>query len=167
MWSLPENCKIVKLYGGATNGFSSTTAGSDYVSCKNAHKVWIVGYTWGTTATILDLFLYEATAVAAATNRKVTATFPIWENHTATTSVDTLEHLADAATLQINPDAGAGVDAAVLFVLEWDPAKHTDGYDCITCVGTTGNAADYIVLLAFIQERYPSRVLTQATAITD
>ena len=166
MFSLPENCKIVTLYGGATNGFSSATVGSDYVSCKNAHKVWIVGYTWGTTATILDLFLYEATAVAAATNRKVTATFPIWKAQ-ATTSGDTLEQQTDAATLQINPDAGAGVDAKVLFVLEWDPAKHTDGYDCITCVGTTGNAADYIVLLAFIQERYPSRVETHATAITD
>jgi hypothetical protein len=163
MFSLPENCKVVKLFGGATNAFSSATAGSDYVSCKNAHKVWIVGYTWGTTATILDLFLYEATAVAAATNRKVTATFPIWKV-IATTSTDALARQTDAATLQIDPD---GTDSTMLFVLEWDPAKHTDGYDCITCVGTTGNAADYIVLLAFIQERYPSRVETHATAITD
>ena len=163
MWSLPENCKIVKLYGGATNGFSSTTVGSDYVSCKNAHKVWIVGYTWGTTAIDLDLFIYEATAVAAATNRKVTVTFPIW-TCISTTSLDLLQRETDAATLHLDPNVA---DSTKLFVFEWDPAKHTDGYDCITCVGTTGNAADYIVLLAFIQERYPSRVATHVTAITD
>ena len=162
MFSLPENCKIVKLFGGATNGFSSATAGADYISCKNAHRVWIVGYTWGANATILDLFLYEATAVAAATNRKVTATFPIWKV-IATTSTDALAQQAAAATLQIDPD---GTDSTMLFVLEWNPAQHTDGYDCITVVGTTGNAGDYIVLLAFIQERYPSRVASQVTALT-
>ena len=147
MFSLPENCKIVKLFGGATNGFSSATVGSDYVSCKNAHKVWIVGYTWGTTAIDLDLFIYEATTVAAATNRKVTVTFPIYKV-IATTSTDALERQTDAATLHLDPNVA---DSTMLFVLEWDPAKHTDGYDCITCVGTSGNAADYIVLLAFIQ----------------
>ena len=42
MFSLPESCKIVTLYGGATNGHAS---GTDFISCKNAHKVWIVGYT--------------------------------------------------------------------------------------------------------------------------
>ena len=70
----------------------------------------------------------------------------------------------DAASLTIDPD---GTDSTMLFVLEWDPAKFTPGYDCLAVDGTTGDAADYVVMLAFIQERYPSRVLTQLSAIID
>ena len=163
MFSLPENCKIVKLFGGATNGFSSHTAGADYISCKNAHKVWFVGYTWGTTATTLVLELFEATAVDGTDHQAIAKTHPQWKV-ISTTSLDLLVQQTDAATLTIDPD---GTDSTLLFVLEWDPAKFSAGFDCITVVGTTGDAADYIVLLAFIQERYPSRVLTQTTAITD
>jgi len=160
MFSLPENCKIVKLYGGATNGHAS---GTDFISCKNAHKVWIVGYTWGTTAADYIVSLLEATDVAAGTQAAVTATFPIWKC-IATTSLDLLAQQSDANHLDIDPN---GVDSTLLFVLEWDPAKFTPGYDCLAVDGTTGDAADYVVFLAFIQERYPSRVATQYSAIID
>lgn len=158
-FSLPENCKIVKLYGGATNGHSS---GTDFISCKNAHKVWIVGYTWGTTATTYVVSLLEATDVAAGTQAAVTATFPQWKV-IATTSTDALTRVAtDAASLTIDPD---GTDTTMLYVLEWDPAKFTAGYDCLAVDGTTGDAADYTVILAFIEERY-KQALAPA-AITD
>jgi hypothetical protein len=154
-FSLPENCKIVKLYGGATNGISS---GTDFISCKNALKVWFVGYTWGTNAATFPITLLEATDVAAGTQAAVTATFPIWKV-IATTSTDALTRITDAYTLTIDPD---GTDSTMLWAMEWDPAKHTAGYDCVAAKGTTGNASDYCVILAIIQERYQQALAPSA-----
>lgn len=157
--NIPEGLKPVLLYGGATNGAITTM--SDYISCKNAHKVWIVGYTWGTTGATFPLTMYESVAVGTA-GSIITATWPIWKG-IVTTSLDTLSRVAtDAAILTIDPD---GTDSTMLFVFEWDPAKFTAGYDCLAVKGATGDAADYCVILAFLQERYPQA--TPPTAITD
>jgi hypothetical protein len=156
---LPEDCKCVLLYGGATNGGITTM--SDRISCKNAHKVWIVGYTWGTTATTFPLTMYESTTVAGGGSAIITAVWPIWKG-IVTTSLDTLTRQTDAAILTIDPD---GTDSTMLFVFEWDPSKFSAGFDCLAVKGATGNAADYCVIMAFIQERYPS--VTPPTAITD
>jgi hypothetical protein len=157
-FSLPEITKIVTLYGGATNG--SVTTASDYISCKHAHKVWIVGYTWGTTGTTFPVSLMESVAVGTA-GAAVTTTFPIWKV-IATTSTDALTRQTDAYTLTIDPD---GTDSTMLFCFEWDCAKFTAGYDCLAVKGGTGNAADYCVILAFVAERFSQA--TPPTVITD
>lgn len=149
---LPEQNKIVALYGGATNGIS---AGTDYICCKNAHRVTFLIYTWGTTATTLVLSLREATNVAAGTTAAVTEVFPVWKV-IATTSTDALTKVAtDAASLTIDPD---GTDSTMLAAIQWDPAKHTAGYDCISLWGTTGDAADYMTVIAVIEERYAQAI---------
>lgn len=155
--SIPDGLKPVVMYAGATNGTITTM--SDYISCVNAHKMWIVGYTWGTTATTWPLTLYEATTAAGGGSAIVTATWPIWKG-IVTTSLDTLTRQTDAAILTIDPD---GTDSTMLFVFEWDPAKFSDGFDWIAVKGATGDAADYCVILAFIEERYPQA--TPPTAI--
>ena len=157
--NLAEAYKIVTLYAGATNG--SITTMSDYVSCKNAHKVTIVGYTWGTTAATFPLTLYEATAVAGTSSTILTPTWPIWKV-IATASTDALARQTDAAILTIDPD---GTDSTMLFVFEWDCALFSDGFDCLAIKGLTGDASDYVVIFAFLHERYPQA--TPPSAIID
>ena len=156
-FSLPETCKIVQLFYGATNAAAAVT-NVDVISCKNALKVWIVGYHTGANATTCVASLYEATDVAGATNAAVTATFPIWKV-IASTSTDALTKQTDAASLTIDPD---GTDNPMLFVFEWDPAKHTAGYDCLSVNFATGHANDRVEVLAFIQERYQQRLAPSA-----
>lgn len=156
---LPEQNKIVALYGGATNGIS---AGTDYICCKNAHRVTFLIYTWGTTATTLVLSLREGTTVAPAASRAVTNVFPVWKV-ISTTSTDALTKVTtDIASLTIDPD---GTDATMLAVIQWDPNKHTAGYDCISVWGTTGDASDYMTCIAVIEERYAQAI--PPVAITD
>lgn len=157
--SIPEGLKPVLLYAGATNGTITTM--SDRISCKNAQRVWIVGYTWGTTATTFPLTMYESTTVAGGSSQIITATWPIWKG-IVTTSLDTLTRQTDAAILTIDPD---GTDSTMLFVFEWDPAKFSAGFDCLAVKGATGDAADYCVILAFIEERYQQA--TPPSAIVD
>jgi len=156
-FTLPETCKIVTLYGGATNG--SITTMSDYISCKNALKVWIVGYAWGANASTFPLTMYEATTVAGGSSAIITATWPIWKV-IATTATDALTRVAaDAALLTIDPD---GTDSTMLFVFEWDPAKFSAGFDCLAVKGATGNAGDFCVILAIVQERYQQALAPSA-----
>jgi hypothetical protein len=156
---LPEKYKIVNLYGGATNGIA---AGTDYICCKNAHRVTFLIYTWGTTATTFVLSLREATDVAAGTTSAVTKVWPAWKV-ISTIATDALTKVAtDAASLTIDPD---GTDSTLLAVIQWDPSKHAAGYDCISVWGTTGNAADYCTITAIIEERYAQAI--PPAAITD
>jgi len=132
---------------------AANAATYDYICCKNAHKVWfVIQHYGGGGDTDLVLSLKEATDVAAGTSAAVTATFPIWSDIDAGTASDGLVRQTDAANYTI--DTGAGAD--YLTVLEWDPAKHTAGYDCISVVDTGGNASNIVSVLAVIQERYPA-----------
>ncbi len=148
-FNLPEKYKMVTLFGGASNG--SITTASDYICLKNAHRVYIVGYYFGTAATTFPVSLLEATTVAGGSAQAVVPTFPIWKV-IATTSTDALARQTDAASLTIDPD---GTDSTMLFVFEWDPSKHTAGFDCLAVKGGTGSASDTVVVLAFLEERYP------------
>jgi hypothetical protein len=154
---LPETHKIVKLYHGAANAVSC-----DYISCKNAvDKVYFVIFHYsGGGDTDLVLGLKEATDVAAGTNAAVTATFPIWSDTDAGTSSDTLVRQTNAATYTI--DTTAGTDYMV--VLEWDPALHTAGYDCITVYDATtgGNGSNTITILAVFESKYQGASLPSA-----
>lgn len=150
-FTLPEHCKIVNLFGGATNGIS---AGTDYICCKNAHKVWFLIYTWGTTATTWVLTIREADDVAPTNSAAITDVFPIWKV-ISTTSTDALTKQTSAASLTIDPD---GTDSTMLAVLEFDPSLFRAGYDCVSIWGSTGNASDYCTITAIIEERYPQAI---------
>jgi hypothetical protein len=158
MNTLPEIFKIVRVQQTvAANAFTM----SDYISCKNAHKVWFLINHAGATDTDITFALSEATDVAAGTAAAVTATFPIWEDADAGTSSDTLVRLTDAASLAIDP----ATEGASMSIIEWDPSKHTAGYDCIAVSGSGGNAANTVTIFAFIETRYPQA--TPPSAITD
>lgn len=146
-WSLAENLKVVLL----NNHAAGNAVACDVVSCKNAHKVWFLIHHSGANDTDLTLTLTEATNVAAGTTSTVTATCPIWLDVDAGATSDTLVRQTDAAALVIDP----ATQNPVLAVIEWDPAKHTAGYDCIFLADANGNASNVVSIYAFIAERYP------------
>lgn len=149
MFTLPEHCKLVMMDAPV----AADSLACDYICCKNAHRVWFVIQHYGQGGdTNLVLSLTEATNVAAGTTSAVTATFPIWSDTAASTTSDTMVRRTDAASYTIDT---TGTDADELVVIEWDPAKHTAGYDCITVSDTGGNASNIVSVLAVIQERYP------------
>lgn len=156
MRTFPQSHKIVLLYQGAANAVSC-----DVISCKTAHKVWFVVTHTGSSDTDLTLSLYEATDVAAGTNAAVATTCPIWADTDAGTSSDTL--VAQTAAYSYTIDTGNYPNQVV--VIEWDPAKHTDGYDCIYLADSGGNASNTCTIHAIIEDRYPGDSLP--AVITD
>ncbi len=146
MFSLPEQCKIVLVNNTAGNAVAC-----DYICCKNAHKVWFLIFHAGANDTDLTLGLQEAVDVAATGGASaVTATFPIWKDVDAGASSDLLVRQSDAASLVIDP----ATQNPVLAIFEWDPAKHTPGYDCISVSDSGGHANNTVQIIAFILERY-------------
>lgn len=158
-FSLPERYKIVQLDAANT---AANALDCDIISCKDAHKIWfVISHYSGGGDTDLVLSLVESTDVAGSTTTAVTATFPIWSDANAGTTSDTLVKQTDAASYTI--DTGAGTD--YLVVIEWDPAKHSSGYDCIKLSHSDGNASNVVNALAIIATRYPQG--TPPAAITD
>ncbi len=155
-FALPEHFKIVTMSApGAANAVSS-----DYINCKNAHKMWFIIESGGSSDTDLVLTLTEATDVAAGTNTTVTATVPIWANVNTGTN-DTLVKQADAAGYTIN----TGSTGNQLVVIEWDPVKHTAGYDCIAVTDSGGHGSNFASIIAIIDTRY--KQATPPSAIID
>jgi len=159
-WSLVENMKIVRVQQiAACNAFTL----SDYISCKNAHKVWFVISHYLTNNTNIVIGLTEATTVAGGSAAAVTETVPIWVDIDHGTASDDLVRDTDAASYEIHPD----VAGEALIVMEWDPAKFTAGFDCIAVSGggAGGHANNRIVIFALIAERYQQA--TPPSAIVD
>lgn len=147
-----EDFKVVTLFIGAADTLGTATV-SDYICCKNAHKVWIMLQHFGSTDTDLTAIgLKEATDVAAGTAANVAVTFPIWSKDQASyLTADSWDRETDATAYTPLDPATVG-QTRLLF--EWDPAKHTAGYDCIALRCAGGNSANFVVVNAFIQERY-------------
>ena len=154
-FTFPEQCKIVKLYHGAANAVAS-----DVVSCKNAHRVWIVVFHSGSSDTDLVVSLAEHTAVGQSAVA-ITATFPLWVDADVGTSSDALVRQTDAANYTID----TGVSGNQLVVMEWDPAKFSAGYDCLSLADSGGNASNNVCAFAVIDSRYKAD--QPPTAITD
>jgi hypothetical protein len=143
--SLPHQMPPRLLYQGAANAVAC-----DIVSCKNATRVTFVVIHTGNTDTDLTLQLEEATSVAGATHQAVAVPCPIWRDNDAGTTSDTLVRQTDDDNIAIDP----ATEASVVAVIEWDPAKHSDGYDCIYLADTGGNAANTCTILAFVEMAY-------------
>ncbi len=157
MINFPEKFKIVKLYHGAANAVSC-----DYISCKTSADMvhFLIYHQDEGNDTDLTVSLTEATDVAAGTNAAVTETFPIWADVDCGTASDTLVRQADAASYVINTGVTPGNDHLV--VLQWDPAKHTEGYDCITVTGSGGNASNTCSIFAVFESKYGGGTLPSA-----
>jgi len=153
--SLPEQFKIVQVAPSQV----ANAVTYDVICCKNAHKVWFIIQQLYVADTDITFSLVELTAVGG-TSAAVTTAFPVWYDvdvAAATTAAAATTHI-DALTLITSGyshkmDTGAG--KSQLCVIEWDPSKHTAGYDCIQIADSGGDGSNYVTAIAIIEERYP------------
>lgn len=147
--TLPEAFKIVQAHEPVA---ADALADCDYVSCKNLKKLWaIVHHYSGGGDTDLVFTINEATAVAGTGEQAITETCPIWYN-LDTSLADLFTRATDAYTFTV--DTGAGKDQ--IWILEWDPAKFSAGFDCFSLSSTGGNASNIVSVLYVGVPRYQS-----------
>lgn len=158
-FTLPESLKIVQAHEPETADAIDST--SDVISCKNLLKLWMVVHHYSGGGDLNMVFTwYEGTDVAFGTNSIITATSPIWWN-VDTASADLFARATDAATFTI--DTTAQLDQ--IWIMEWDPALFTKGYDCFRPTTSGGHASNHCSILYIGLPRYSSDV--GLSAITD
>ena len=156
-FTLPESLKILQAHEPSIGSTLLNT--SDVISCKNLTKLWaVLSYTYVDAVDIVVTW-NESTDVAAGTSSAITATCPIWYN-IDTASADLFARATDAITFTIASATGLNQ----LWVMEWDPAKFTKGYDCFQ-IRTAGASAGIVDVLYLGVPRYQKAVVP--TAITD
>jgi hypothetical protein len=155
-FSLPENFKIVNVAPSQV----ATAVTYDIINCKNAHKVWFIITQLYVADTDITFSLLESTNVAAAGSTAVTAALPIWFNAdvaaattgaAATTEFDGMTLITSGSSHKFDTTAGK----SQMCVIEWDPAKHTAGFDCIQLTDANGHASNYVTAIAIVSMRYP------------
>jgi len=154
--SLPEAFKIVNVAPSQ----SASAVTYDAICCKNAHKVWFIITQNYVADADITFSLIEATDVACGTTAAVTKAFPVWYNAdvaaatasaAATTIIDGLTKITSGASHEFDTTLGK----SQMCIIEWDPAKHTSGYDCIRLKDANGHASNWVTAIAIIQTRYP------------
>jgi len=159
-FSLPENCKIVNGYGPLVGSAAAVTG--DYVSLKNYIKAYVVIKYYQADGNAITWNVTRATDVTPTGAVVMTETMRIWSNLACATNDLLVER-----TAAVNYASGAGA-ATKLIIFEVDPASLTDTFDCIAGASTTAiAAAQYVNIDYYLVPRYPGRVLTAPTAITD
>lgn len=154
--SLPQTCNVLTLLAPAADAAGRT---SQYVSLKNALKVWIVVHVkQGNAATIL-LSLLQATAVAG-TSSKAGPVVDIWANQD--TSADAFTKATSAATFTTS---AAVKDKIVIFELRPEALDSNNGFDCIGISTGASNAANITSAMAFIYTAYQQAA--PPSALTD
>ncbi len=153
--SLPEQFNIVNI--APSQAANNVTY--DTICCKNAHKVWFIISQDYTADTDITFSLTEATDVAAGTTAAVTKAFPVWYNADVaaivagdpTGEIDALTKITSGSSHEFDTTAGK----SQMCVIEWDPMKHTSGYDCIKLTDAGGHASNYVTAIAIIETRLP------------
>ena len=159
-FTLPENMKIVQAHEPESADAMDNTC--DTICLKNVSKLWVVLHYDGSGSASTDLVITwnESTDVASGTTSAITAVCPIWYNIDTATN-DTLTRATDAITFTV----AAATQKNQIWVVEFDPAKFSAGYDCFQIRSTGGNASNYVQVMYYALMQYQSNV--PPTAITD
>jgi|GEM_PF-759145 hypothetical protein len=155
--TLPEAFKIIQGHEPAVGSALLNT--SDIISCKNFKKVWAVLSMTYVDDVDLVVTWNESTDVAGTGTTAIAETCPIWYN-IDTATADLLTRATDAVTFTI--DTGATKNQ--LWIMEWDPAKFSAGFDCFQ-IRMSGAGASIVDVLYLGEPRYQSDV--NVAAITD
>ncbi len=123
----------------------------DVVCCRAWHRVYFMIIHSGANDTDLTLSLYESTTVAKAGAAAVTTACPIWYDNDAGTASELWTRATDAYSVTIDP----ATQNPYVALIEWDPAKHSEGFDCIYLEESGGNASNVCTVLAFGIPRKP------------
>lgn len=155
---LAENAKVVEGMAPAADAAGRT---GDYVSLKNAARLFIVVHiTQGNAATVA-LTPYQATAVAG-TGEKVIAAVPIWAN-LDTSLTDTLVRATNAANYTTD---AAVKNKIVMFQIDAAALDVNGGFDCVTVKTGASNAANITqCMYVLVGERFQQ--VTPPAAITN
>ncbi len=154
--SLPTKFKIVQILEPKTTNAALT---SDVVSLKGAIRAWIVLHLTQAAGHATTPTLRQATDVALGTTA-AGPTSRIWANEDVAASDALVEQTAGASYA-----VAADVKNKVV-VFEIDPAKLTDGYDCVYLTQATSSQASNLVSAeAIIQTNFQQA--TPPSAIVD
>lgn len=160
MFSLPEDLKVVEGTGPQVGTAAAITG--DYVSLKNVQRAYVVIHYVQGDATDITWHVKKATATAPTDATVFTETMRIWSNLDCATSDTLVER-----TAAVNYASGTGQKHKQI-IFEVDPASLEAGHDCIAGCSTTAVAATSAVsIMYYLVPRYPGRVLTQPTVISD
>ena|SRR6476659_3089216 len=158
-FSLPQNFKMVI---GAAPAADAAGRTATYISCKNAHKVFIIcQLTQGNAATV-TFTLFQAKNVAANSEKALTNNVAIYAD---------LDSAASDAMVRATDGVAYTTDAGLknkIVLFEIDPASMdvNNGFDCLTVKSGASNAANITsILYAIGPLRYPA--LSPITALTD
>lgn len=144
-----------------TVGAGATIVG-DYISVKNAHKVWCIVLYNQDDANSITFGVNEATGVTPAGVAAITETMPIYAN-LATGTSDRLVEQTAAATFA----SGVAV-ADKMIVFEVDPSILSAGCDCIALRSDTNIAAvQWVAYIYLIEPRYAGPVAQIPSYIID
>ena len=157
--NLPEHFKVVQLTGPVTSNGGVT---SDYISLKNANKVWIVVDMNQAAAHATLLTPKQASAVDGTGAKALTNNINIWANED-TASADTLTKQTAAKNYTVTADI-----KKKQIVFEIDPVglDLANSFDCINLVvADSSEATNFVNATAYIDTKYKEDV--PPAAITD
>lgn len=136
MFTLPEQAKIHTALKPAADAAGRNGA---WISCKNAHKVYVVVHVDQGNAATIALTLEQAQAIAGTGAKAITATVPIWSN-LDTAASDTLVRRTDAASY--TTDAGVKIKIVIFEIQPQRALDLANDFDCIRVVTGASNAAN-------------------------
>ena len=159
--NLVSKYKMVQAAAPVTSNAQVTC---DYISMKNAHKVWIVVSFKQAATHATTVQPQAATGITPAGATSITYSATWWKNADIGTT-DTLV----AQTAATSGAATAGTNDQML-VFEIDPAlqiaTHGATFDCLGCViAASSEVTNFVSVVYVIETRYPQA--TPPTAITD
>lgn len=155
---LAENAKLVESMAPATDAAGRT---GDYVSLKDAERLFIVVHVTQGNAATVALTPYQATAVAG-TGEKVISAVPIWSNLDTATS-DTLVKRTSAANYTTD---AAVKNKIVVFQIDAASLDVSGGFDCVTVKTGASNVAN-ITQAMYVLTGHRYQQDTPPAAITD
>lgn len=156
---IPEGAKLVEAMPPATDAAGRT---GDYVSLKDAARVFVVFHVTQGAANTIAITLHQATSVAAGSEKAIANAVPIWSN-LDTAASDTL--VARTAAVSYTTDAGIK-NKHVVFQVDASSLDVSGGFDCLT-LKTGASSASNITSANYymVGHRYPQA--TPPAAITD
>lgn len=156
---LVEGAKIVEAMTPATDAAGRT---GDYISLKDAARVFVVVHIAQGNAATVALTLHQATTVAAGSEKAIANVVPIWSN-LDTSLTDTL--VARTAAVSYTTDA-ALKNKIVVFQVDAASLDVSGGFDCLTLKTGASNVANLTQAIYYlVGHRYPQA--TPPAAITD
>lgn len=151
-FSLAERLVIAHSLKPAADAAGRTGA---YVSLKHAQKAWAVFYVDQANAATIALSLSKATAVAGTGAAAVTELLPISSNaDMATSSVQ----VAQTAAASFTTSAATKVKQVIL---EIDPGKLGETFDCVALVTGASNAANITSGFVVIEPKWAGATLPE------